>query len=223
MRHTRVTEDDSWLTEMLHGATRGHTAGTTSALRALLAERAKEEGLLDVAYRTLDSPFGELLVAATPAGLVRIAYSRQDHQRVLQDLAERVSPRVLYAPPPLDPAARQLEEFFAGRRTTFGLQLDFRLARGFRYTVLRQLQRIGYGDTASYAEIAAHAGSPKAVRAVGTACATNPLPLVVPCHRVVRSDGTIGNYAGGSETKRSLLDLERRQSGSERRRSGQRR
>ena len=127
---------------------------------------------------------------------------------VLDELARTVSPRVLSAPARLDGAARQIEEYFAGRRTLFDLPLDFRLARGFRRAVLTHLGDIAYGETASYTAVAAAAGNPKAVRAVGTACATNPLPLVVPCHRVVRSDGTVGQYVGGAEAKRALLRLE---------------
>jgi methylated-DNA-[protein]-cysteine S-methyltransferase len=178
-------------------------------LRASLARRAQEDNLLDVAYRTVDTPVGRLLLAATPAGLVRIAYERQDHDAVLADLAGKVSPRVLFAPARLDEVARQLEDYFGHRRRSFGLALDLRLARGFRRTVLEHLQDVGYGHTVSYAELAAEAGSPRAVRAVGTSCATNPLPLVIPCHRVVRSDGAPGAYVGGSDVKRELLDLER--------------
>lgn len=177
-------------------------------LRAELVKAAGHEGLLDVAFRTLDSPVGELLLAATNQGLVRVAFAVQSHDQVLQSLASAISPRVLRAPDRLDPAARQLDEYFAGRRTTFELRLDWRLSQGFRRTVLSYLPSIDYGNTASYAEVAAAAGSPKAVRAVGTACATNPLPLVVPCHRVVRSDGTAGGYAGGPEAKTALLRLE---------------
>ena len=177
-------------------------------LHARLAVAANEAGLLDVAYRIVDSPFGPLLLAATEVGLVRVAYAREDHDRVLEQLATRISPRVLRAPARLDPAARELDEYLSGRRTSFDLSLDFQLATGFRRTVLMHLPDIGYGSTASYAALALAAGNPKAVRAVGTACATNPLPLVVPCHRVVRSDGTIGQYVGGPEVKRTLLDLE---------------
>jgi methylated-DNA-[protein]-cysteine S-methyltransferase len=177
-------------------------------LHARLAAAANEAGLLDVAYRVVDSPFGPLLLAATEVGLVRVAYAREDHDRVLEQLATRISPRVLRAPARLDPAARELDEYLSGRRTSFDLSLDFQLATGFRRTVLMHLPDIGYGSTASYAALALAAGNPKAVRAVGTACATNPLPLVVPCHRVVRSDGTIGQYVGGPEVKRTLLDLE---------------
>jgi methylated-DNA-[protein]-cysteine S-methyltransferase len=173
-----------------------------------LAAAAQAEGILDVAYRTVDTPVGALLLAATGAGLVRVAYHREGHDRVLSQLAERISPRVLRAPARLDPVARELEEYFAGRRTAFDLPLDLRLARGFRREVLAHLPHIGYGRTATYAAVAAAAGNPRAVRATGTACATNPLPVVLPCHRVVRSDGSIGQYAGGVEAKRALLDLE---------------
>jgi methylated-DNA-[protein]-cysteine S-methyltransferase len=178
-------------------------------LRARLAAAAEAEGILDVAYRTMDTPVGPLLLAATEQGLVRVAYPNQGHDAVLQALADRVSPRVLHAPGRLDPVARQLDDYFAGRRQRFDVPLDWRLSTGFRSTVLHHLAiDVDYGHTASYAALAALAGNPKAVRAVGTACATNPLPVVVPCHRVVRSDGAIGNYAGGVEAKRTLLELE---------------
>ena len=182
---------------------------TLTRLRDGLADRAAEEGLLDVAYRTIDSPVGTLLLAATPLGLTRVAYEREDHDAVLSRLAEQVSPRVLHAPARLDGAARELDEYFAGRRRAFDLPLDLRLAHGFRRTVLTHLRDIAYGSTESYAVVAAAAGSPAAVRAVGTACANNPLPVVVPCHRVVRSDGSSGQYLGGPEVKRQLLSLER--------------
>jgi methylated-DNA-[protein]-cysteine S-methyltransferase len=177
-------------------------------LRERLATAAQAEGILDLAYRTVDSPVGPLLLAATDIGLVRVAYSREDHDTVLQTLADRISPRILHAPTRLDPAARELEEYFAGTRQTFDLALDWRLSAGFRASVLHRLPDIGYGHTASYATVATMAGSPKAVRAVGTACATNPLPVVIPCHRVVRSDGSMGGYLGGVEAKRTLLTLE---------------
>ena len=177
-------------------------------LRERLATAAQAEGILDLAYRTVDSPVGPLLLAATDIGLVRVAYTREDHDTVLQTLADRISPRILHAPVRLDPAARELEEYFAGTRQTFDLALDWRLSAGFRASVLHRLPDIGYGHTASYATVAALAGNPKAVRAVGTACATNPLPVVIPCHRVVRSDGSMGGYLGGVEAKRTLLTLE---------------
>jgi methylated-DNA-[protein]-cysteine S-methyltransferase len=182
-----------------------------AALYSRLAVRAEEEGLLDVAYRTLDTPVGTLLLAATTEGLVRVAYEREDLDTVLGRLADKVSPRILHTPARLDEAARQLDEYFARRLTRFDLPLDLRLAAGFRRSVLAYLPSIGYGHTASYQSVAAAVHNPKAVRAVGTACATNPLPLVVPCHRVVRSDGHLGGYVGGPEIKHQLLDMEAHQ------------
>ena len=177
-------------------------------LRTRLAETAERDGILDVGYTRVDSPLGSLLLAATAAGVVRVAFERQDHEAVLADLAARVSPRVLRAPKRLDDAARQLEEYFAGRRREVEVHLDWRLADGFRRRVLGHLRAIPYGGTESYAQVAQAAGSPRAVRAVGTACARNPLPLLVPCHRVVRSDGSAGGYAGGAQAKTVLLHLE---------------
>lgn len=179
-----------------------------AALRTRLAVAADRDGILDVAYRIVDSPVGPLLVAATDQGLVRVAYASEGHDAVLQQLADKISPRILHAPTRLDTVARELDEYFARIRRTFDIALDWRLSAGFRSTVLHHLPEIGYGHTASYAAVAQLAGNPKAVRAVGTACATNPLPVVVPCHRVVRSDGAIGGYLGGVEAKRVLLDLE---------------
>jgi methylated-DNA-[protein]-cysteine S-methyltransferase len=181
---------------------------TMRRLHARLAAAAEADGLVDVAYRTVDSPVGTLLLAATPAGVVRIAFEQQGHDAALAALASLVSPRVLRAPARLDPLVRELEEYFAGTRRTFDLPLDRRLASGFRAEVLAHLPEIGYGSTASYADVARLAGNPGAVRAVGTACARNPLPIVLPCHRVVRSDGTPGQYAGGPEAKLALLALE---------------
>jgi methylated-DNA-[protein]-cysteine S-methyltransferase len=177
-------------------------------LHGRLADEAARTDILDVAFRTLDSPVGSLLLAATSAGLVRVAFAREDHERVLADLAARISPRVLRAPSRLDAVARELEEYFAGRRQAFDLPLDLRLAKGFRRDVLGHLPDIRYGSTTSYAALAVAAGNPRAVRAVGSACATNPLPVVVPCHRVVRSDGGLGQYLGGIEAKAALLVLE---------------
>jgi methylated-DNA-[protein]-cysteine S-methyltransferase len=173
-----------------------------------LVAHAEERGLLDVAYRTIDTAVGELLLAATERGLLRVAYTCEGHDRALSDIAVAISPRILRAPQRLDTAAREIDEYLAGERTRFDLPLDLSLARGFRRTVLRRLIDVAYGRTASYGSIAAAAGSPRAVRAAGSACATNPLPLVVPCHRVVRSDGTIGEYVGGAKIKRALLDME---------------
>jgi methylated-DNA-[protein]-cysteine S-methyltransferase len=178
------------------------------ALHGRLADSAAAQGVLDVAYRTLDTPLGSLLLAATEKGLVRVAYEVQGHERALESLAARVSPRILHAPARLDAASREIDEYFAGRRRTFDLPLDFTLSRGFRAAVLSHLPDIGYGQTASYAAVAAAAGRPRAFRAVGTACAANPLPVVVPCHRVIRSDGSLSGYAGGPAAKQALLALE---------------
>jgi methylated-DNA-[protein]-cysteine S-methyltransferase len=179
-----------------------------SKLRDSLVGAAAEAGVLDIAYRTVESPVGTLLLAATDDGLVRVAFDIEDHDAVLVSLAEKVSPRIMLAPGRLDRAARELDEYFAGERRVFDLPLDFRLTSGFRRSVLAHLPEIGYGHTESYTQVAAAAGSPRAVRAVGSACATNPLPLVVPCHRVVRSDGSFGGYRGGPDAKRLLLTLE---------------
>jgi methylated-DNA-[protein]-cysteine S-methyltransferase len=179
-----------------------------AALHTRLAVRAEEEGLLDLAYRTLDTLVGTLLLAATPTGLVRVAYEREGLDTVLGQLVVRVSPRILEAPRRLDEVARQLEEYFTGQRTQFDLPLDLRLSAGFRRSVLNYLPAVGYGQTASYKSVAAAVHNPKAVRAVGTACATNPLPVVIPCHRVIRSDGQLGPYLGGANIKHQLLDME---------------
>lgn len=177
-------------------------------LRARLAERADELTLLDIAYRTIDSPVGPLLLAATETGLVRVAFEREGFDTVLESLATRVSPRVLQAPRRLDTAAAELDEYFAGTRRAFDLPLDLTLSSGFRQVVQRYLPHIGYGHTQTYTEVAETVGNPRAVRAVGTACATNPLPVVVPCHRVLRTDGSMGGYLGGLDAKRTLLELE---------------
>ena len=179
-----------------------------SELQARLAAAADRDSTLDIAYRTIDSPFGPLLLAATGRGLVRVAYASEGHDAVLQGLADRISPRILQAPARLDAAARELGEYFAGTRRAFDVPLDWSLSAGFRRTVLGRLPEIGYGRTASYSAVAQLAGSPRASRAVGTACATNPLPVIVPCHRVIRADGAIGAYLGGPDVKRALLTLE---------------
>jgi methylated-DNA-[protein]-cysteine S-methyltransferase len=178
------------------------------SLRVRLSDAAQAAGLLDVAYRVVDSPLGPLLLAATDVGLVRVAFGTENHDAVLQGLSDRISPRILHDAARLDLTARELDDYFAGRRRTFDVPLDWQLSAGFRSTVLHHLAEVRYGHTASYAAIARLAGNPKAVRAVGSACATNPLPVIVPCHRVVRSDGSLGGYLGGIEAKRMLLTLE---------------
>jgi len=177
-------------------------------LRLRLEAAAEARKVLDVAYTTVDSPVGSLLLAATPKGLVRVAYEIEGHDRVLATLAQQLSPRVLRAPRRLDAAARELDEYFTRQREAFDLSLDLSLSRSFRQLVQRHLPDIGYGQTRTYRQVAELVGNPKAVRAVGTACATNPLPVVLPCHRVVRADGTPGRYIGGPAAKTTLLGLE---------------
>jgi methylated-DNA-[protein]-cysteine S-methyltransferase len=173
-----------------------------------LAERASAEGLLDVAYTTADSPFGPLLLATTPRGLVRVGLPNQDADELLAELATRVSPRVLEAPAPLDEARRELDLYFEGKLTDFDLPLDWQLSRDFRRRVLRAIARIPYGQTRSYTQMATRAGNERAVRAAGSACGSNPIPVVVPCHRVLRTSGALGGYGGGLPMKEALLRLE---------------
>ncbi|MBA2283667.1 MAG: methylated-DNA--[protein]-cysteine S-methyltransferase [Actinomycetota bacterium] len=180
-----------------------HAAATASALA-----RADREGLVEVALAHQDSPIGVLTLAATSAGLVRVGFPRE-HDTMADELAVELSPRVVELPKRLDRVRRQLDEYFAGRRRDFDLDVDLRLARGFRRTVLERLyEDVGYGQTRSYLELAAMAGSPRASRAVGSAMATNPVPIVVPCHRVLRTGGALGGYGGGLDVKRWLLALE---------------
>lgn len=179
-------------------------------LRVRLATRANDEALVDVGHRTVDSPLGPLLVAVTERGIVRIAFERQGFDAALEELATRIGARVLDDPARTDPVARQLDEYFDGRRRAFELPVDHRLAHGFRALVQAALPDIPFGTTTSYGELARVVGRPGAARAVGTACATNPVPIVVPCHRVLRAVGSAGGYAGGEAAKRLLLALERR-------------
>lgn len=181
---------------------------TRQRLHAALARRADDDGLLDVAYRVVESPIGDLLVAATPRGVARVAFDCEDHQAVLETLSTSISPRVLHAPARLDHVARALEQYFLGRLRTFEVTLDWCLSDGFRREVLERLTTVGYGHTVSYGELARGVSRPGAARAVGTACATNPIPVFVPCHRVVRADGTIGEYRGGRAAKAHLLEME---------------
>jgi methylated-DNA-[protein]-cysteine S-methyltransferase len=177
-------------------------------LHRKLEADAADADLIDVAYTVVGTPVGELLLAASRQGLVRVAYANEDHDRVLQTLGETLGCRILRAPGRLDAAAREIDEYFAGHRRSFDLDVDLSLSSGFRRLVQTHLPEIGYGQTRSYQQVAELVGNPKAVRAVGTACATNPLPIVVPCHRVLRSDGSLGGYIGGLEAKSALLHLE---------------
>jgi methylated-DNA-[protein]-cysteine S-methyltransferase len=173
-----------------------------------LARRAAAEGLIDVAYADVDAPFGRLLVASTEAGLVRVAFARESHDGVLQDLSDRISPRVLEAPARLDEVRRELDDYFHGDRQRFELPIDWSLSHGFLREARQACYAIPYGEVVTYSDLAAAAGSPRAVRAAGNAMARNPIPIVVPCHRVVRTGGGLGGYGGGLDVKRWLLDLE---------------
>ena len=173
-----------------------------------LAARAAAEGLLDVAYTTTDSPFGRLLLAQTPRGLVRVGLPNQDDELLLAELATRVSPRVLETAAPFERVRRELDLYFEGKLTEFDLPLDWRLSRDFRRRVLRGIARIPYGQTRTYTQMAKGAGNERAVRAAGSACGSNPIPVVVPCHRVLRTSGALGGYGGGLPMKEALLRLE---------------
>jgi methylated-DNA-[protein]-cysteine S-methyltransferase len=183
------------------------------AVQGVIA-RAERDGLIDVAYATVDSPFGELLVARTDRGVVKLALpehrgSRQSVDVVLEELARLVSPRVLESPSRLDEERRELEDYFEGKRDHFDVPVDWGLTpAGFRNRALHEVARIPYGETRTYGQIAKAAGNSRAFRAAGTACGRNPVPLIVPCHRVVQSGGGVGNYGGGPEMKRALLSLE---------------
>lgn len=172
----------------------------------VLAERA---GLADVAYATVDTPVGPLLAAVTSKGLVRLSYMDDQPDALLDELAARISPRILEAPARLDEVRRELAEYFDGHRRRFELPIDWTLTQGFGRKVLRATARIPYGQVASYGQIAGRAGSPKASRAAGNALGSNPIPIVVPCHRIIRTGGDLGGYGGGTDRKEFLLRLER--------------
>jgi len=199
-----ATTDD--LEARLRGGPSSTGTGAGEALERF-RHRATDEDLVDVAYATMDSPVGELVVAATPTGVVSLAWD----DAMLELVAAKVSPRILELPARVDEARRQLDEYFAGTRTRFEVAVDLSLSNGFRREVLRTLSTgVAYGQVVTYGELAERVGNPKASRAVGSAMASNPIPIIVPCHRVVRSGGALGNYSGrdGIVTKRFLLDLE---------------
>jgi len=193
------------LVDALRAAATGDLAADLDAA----IERAERDGLVDIGYEVTDSPVGPLFVAVTDAGVVRVGFAREPVDAVVEELAARVSPRVLRSPRRTDEVRRQLDEYFAGRRDRFEVGIDWRLTRGFRRTVLERLYaEVPYGRTVSYRELAMRVGNPAASRAVGSAMATNPIPIVVPCHRVLRSGGHLGGYGGGLPAKRLLLALE---------------
>jgi methylated-DNA-[protein]-cysteine S-methyltransferase len=172
------------------------------------AERAAAEGLLDVAYALVDSPLGTLLTAQTKRGVVELAYGGEDPEPLLLDLSDKLSPRVLEAPAKLDHVRRQLDEYFEGRRTDFDLPIDWSLSRGFTQRVLQATARVPFGQLATYREMATKAGNERAVRAAGNALGSNHIPIIVPCHRIIRTGGALGGYTGGIERKEFLLKLE---------------
>ena len=197
----------SSIEDMLRGGADVSEDAARAAARAAAVARA--EGLADVSYAVEPSPLGDLIVAVTPRGLIRLAYgARESSDQVLDELASRVSPRVLESPPALDDVRRELDEYFAGKRSHFDLPIDWRLHDGFSRRVLRATAKIPFGNVLSYAQVAAKAGSPRAYRAAGNALGSNRMPIVVPCHRVLASGGKIGGYTGGLERKEYLLHLE---------------
>jgi methylated-DNA-[protein]-cysteine S-methyltransferase len=173
-----------------------------------LADAAASEGLVDVSVATMDSPIGELLVAVTPRGLASVAFESQDRDELLERFTRQLSPRVLEASAPTDEARRELDEYFAGDRRRFDLRIDRRLIGPFAWDVLRATRRVGFGRLATYGEIAERIDRPEASRAVGRALGSNPIPIVIPCHRIVGAGGKLTGYAGGLHRKELLLELE---------------
>lgn len=202
------TRSNNQLTNALRSGPLGQPQADASEAARRLSTRVAAEGLADVSYTPIDSPFGPLLAAATTRGLVRLAFPEQDVEQVLTRLAERISPRIVEAPRPLDQVSRELEEYFSGRRRAFELPLDWTLIGPFARHVLRHTAAIPYGRVLTYSEVAAESGSPRGSRAAGNALGSNPIPIVIPCHRVLRTGGALGGYAGGLERKRFLLELE---------------
>jgi methylated-DNA-[protein]-cysteine S-methyltransferase len=202
-----IAQDEDRVERVLRRAHDDEQAAAAAAARRL-ARRIADEGLADISYAPVDSPFGPLLAAATKRGLVKLAFPEEDVDGVLERLALRVSPRIVAADIQLDPVRRELDEYFAGRRRGFALRLDWTLVGPFARRVLGVTAEIPYGGVLSYAEVAAEAGSPRGSRAAGNALGANPIPIVVPCHRVLRSGGALGGYGGGLDRKRFLLELE---------------
>ncbi len=192
------------LEKMLKGA----LPADSSRAAERFAERAAEKGLVDVAYALVDSPLGKLLAARTKRGLVELAYGGEQPDPLLAELSEKLSPRVLEAPGRLDDVRRQLDEYFEGRRTDFELPIDWSLSRGFTQRILQATAKVPFGELATYRDMATRAGNERAVRAAGNALGSNHMPIVVPCHRIVRTGGALGGYTGGLERKEFLLRLE---------------
>jgi methylated-DNA-[protein]-cysteine S-methyltransferase len=190
------------------GETRSQIRGEAARAASRIAPRAEQEGLVDITYSSIESPFGALLAASSRRGLVRLAFPEESLDTVLEGVARALSPRILEAPARLDPVRRELDEYFAGRLTSFRATLDWTLVGPFARKVLRATAAIPYGGVLSYQQVAAEAGSPRGSRAAGNALGSNPIPIVIPCHRVLRSGGALGGYGGGLDRKRWLLELE---------------
>jgi len=194
--------------ELKRLATRADGARGAAEARTRFVDAALAAGALDVAVGAVESPVGELYLAVTPKGLARVSFASEDREEVLADLADRLSPRILESRRAIDEARRELEEYFGGSRARFEIPVDRRLIRGIAKDVLRATSRIPFGRTSTYTEIADRIGRPRAARAVGNALGSNPIPIVIPCHRVLRSGGALGGYGGGVERKQLLLELE---------------
>jgi methylated-DNA-[protein]-cysteine S-methyltransferase len=186
----------------------GTGAGEAAAAAARLGERIAREGLADLAYASIDSPLGEMHGAVSRRGLVRLAFPEESEHAMLEELSRRLSPRIVAAPRRLDAVKRELDEYFEGRRRRFEIELDWALIGPFARRVLTRTAAIPYGSHSSYGEIAAEAGSPRGARAAGNALGSNPIPIIIPCHRVLHASGGLGGYGGGLERKQWLLQLE---------------
>jgi methylated-DNA-[protein]-cysteine S-methyltransferase len=196
--------------QMLHDAALSTPANEELAMQAAhnLSARATKEGLVDIVYATVDSPFGTLTAAATETGLVRLAFPEEPLDEVLDRLVRKLSPRILEAPARLDRVRRELDEYFSGSRRDFDVPLDRVLMSNFAKKVLAATSAIPYGSVSTYTEMATEAGSPRGSRAAGNALGSNPIPVIVPCHRVLRTGGNLGGYGGGLDRKRWLLEME---------------
>jgi methylated-DNA-[protein]-cysteine S-methyltransferase len=200
--------EDAKLERALRAGTGAASEATAAGAARRVSSRIASEGLADVSYAPVDSPFGTLLAASTSRGLVRLAFPEEDVDAMLEGLARRLSPRIIEAPASFDAVRRELDEYFDGSRRIFELAQDWTLMSAFGRKVLRATYNIPYGGVLSYAEVATEAGSPRGSRAAGNALGSNPIPIVVPCHRVLRSGGNLGGYGGGLDRKRYLLELE---------------
>ena len=204
---TQKTDD---LTRALRGLAPSWVAADASARAASdrLAQGAADGGVIDIAIWTLDSPIGDLLLAVTRRGLLRVGFANELRDEILEELVRVVSPRILESAGPTDHVRRELDQYFGGDRVRFDVKVDRRLVQGIARDVLTATRRIPFGKTSTYGQLAAKIGRPGAARAVGTALGSNPIPIVIPCHRVLRAGGTLGGYSGGIARKERLLELE---------------